>query len=216
LQNKIRLVVDDKDLEVEEGTILLDACLDRGIYIPHLCHLEGSEEPHASCRLCFVSIQGLGKPVPSCTVKVLDGMVVRTDSPEARALQVSALRFLLSVHDVDCAHCPANKKCALQDTAKFLHVGLKAKGLETYLKEPRVVEDHPLIDYYPNRCVLCARCVRVCGTRERLPQMTFARRGFDTVVSFYGAMENPLCKDCLACVEICPVGALALRKKEAP
>ena len=214
LQKMIRLVVDGGELEVEEGTVLLDACLDHGIYIPHLCYLKGAEEPHASCRLCFVDIEGMGKPVPSCTVKVHPGMVVRTDTPGVRALQVSALRFLLSVHDVDCAHCPANKKCALQDVAKFLRVGLKAKGLDTYLKEPRLVEDHPLIDYYPNRCVLCARCVRTCRSKNGLPQMTFAKRGFDTVISFYEAMEGPSCEDCLACVEICPVGALALRKKD--
>lgn len=211
LQKMIRLVVDDKELEVQEGTILLDACLDHGIYIPHLCHLKGGEEPHASCRLCFVEIEGTGKPNPSCTVKVREGMVVKTDTPQVRTLQINALRFLLSVHDVDCAHCPANKQCALQDIAKFLHVGLKAKGLETCLKKPHVVEDHPLIDYYPNRCVLCARCVRVCKMQTGLPQMTFAKRGFDTIISFYGAQQGSTCEDCLACVKTCPVGALVLK-----
>jgi NADH dehydrogenase/NADH:ubiquinone oxidoreductase subunit G len=207
----IKLLVDDKELEVEEGTVLLDACLDRGIYIPHLCYLKGAGEPHASCRLCFVEIEGMPKPIPSCTVTVKEGMVVKTDTPAIRALQISALRLLLSVHDVDCAHCPANKKCALQDMARFLRVGLKPKGLDTYLKEPKVVHDHPMIDYFPNRCVLCARCVRVCRTQNGLPLMTFAKRGFDTVISFYGAQQKSSCRDCLACVEICPVGALVLR-----
>lgn len=211
LQKMINLVVDDKELEVEEGTVLLDACLDQGIYIPHLCHLKGAEEPHASCRLCFVEIEGMGKPVPSCTVKVREGMVVKTDTPEVRDLQIHALRFLLSVHDVDCAHCPANKRCALQDIAKFLRVGLKAKGLDTYLKEPRLVQDHPFIDYYPNRCVLCARCVRTCRSKNGLPVMTFAKRGFDTLISFYGTTQSSSCEDCLACVGVCPVGALVSR-----
>jgi len=207
----IKMVVDDRELEVEEGTVLLDACLDHGVHIPNLCHLKGTEEPHASCRLCFVEIEGMEKPVPSCTVKVREGMRVKTDTPGVRSLQVSALRFLLSVHDVDCAHCPANKKCALQDTAKLLRVGLKAKGLGTYLKEPPIVRDHPLIDHYPNRCVLCARCVRTCTTRNGRPLMTFAGRGFRTVISFYGAKESSSCLDCLACIEVCPVGALTLR-----
>ena len=211
MENMIKLVVDDKELEVNEGSILLDACLDKGIYIPHLCHLKGTGEPHASCRLCFVKIEGMPKPVPSCTETVREGMVVETDTPEVRALQLSALRLLLSVHDVDCAHCPANKKCPLQDMAGFLHVGLKAKGLETHLKEPRVVQDHPLIDYYPNRCVLCARCVRLCRTQNGLPLMNFARRGFHTVISFYGGGNIPDCQNCLACVEICPVGALIFK-----
>jgi NADH dehydrogenase/NADH:ubiquinone oxidoreductase subunit G len=68
-----------------------------------------------------------------------------------------------------------------------------------------------MIDYFPNRCVLCARCVRVCRTQNGLPLMTFAKRGFDTVISFYGAQQKSSCRDCLACVEICPVGALVLR-----
>jgi bidirectional [NiFe] hydrogenase diaphorase subunit len=151
--------------------------------------------------------------VPSCTIKVTVPLVVKTDSPAVRDLQRSALRLLLSVHDVDCAHCPANKKCGIQDIAKFLGLGLKPKGLERLLKEPHIVKDHPFINYFPNRCVLCARCVRSCRNKEGRPQMIFAKRGFDTVISFYGVNKDtlPECKDCLFCVEICPVGALTLK-----
>lgn len=207
----IKLVVDTKEIEVQEGTVLLEACLRQGIYIPNLCYLEDMGHPNASCRLCFVEIEG--KAVPSCTIKVSGPLVVKTDTPAVRNLQKSALRLLLSVHDVDCAHCPANKKCALQDMAKFLGLGLKPKGLDHLLKEPRIVEEHPFIYYYPNRCVLCGRCVRKCRTKEGRSQMTFAKRGFDTVISFYGVNEltMPVCEDCRRCVEICPVGAITLK-----
>jgi bidirectional [NiFe] hydrogenase diaphorase subunit len=207
----IKLIVDSKELEVEQGTTLLEACLLNGIYVPNLCFLEGMGHPDASCRLCFVEIDG--KPVPACTVRVAAPLVVKTDTPAVRTLQRSALRLLLSVHDVDCAHCHANKKCALQDIARFLGMGLKPKGLEHYFKDPPIVEDHPFIRYYPNRCVLCGRCVRVCKTKEGRPQMNFAKRGFDTVISFYGtpeAMESA-CGDCQSCVDVCPVGAITLR-----
>jgi NADH dehydrogenase/NADH:ubiquinone oxidoreductase subunit G len=207
----IKLVVDGRELQVEQGTVLLEACLGNGIFIPNLCHLQGEEHPNASCRLCFVEVDG--KVVPSCTVRVSAPLTVRTDTPEVRALQRSALRLLLSVHEVDCAHCPANKKCALQDIAKFLGMGLKAKGLESFRKQPDVVRDHPHIDYYPNRCVLCGRCVRLCRTSAGRPQMNYAGRGFETVISFYGAdtQATPTCEDCQACVKVCPVGALVLK-----
>jgi bidirectional [NiFe] hydrogenase diaphorase subunit len=215
LGNMIKLVVDHKEIEVQEGTVLLDACLDQGIYIPNLCYLKDRGDPEASCRLCFVEIEG--RTVPSCTVKVTGPLVVQTDTPAVRNLQKSALRLLLSVHDVDCAHCPANKKCALQNIAKFLGLGLKPKGLEPLLKEPAIVEDHPFVNYYPNRCVLCGRCVRLCRTPEGTGLMHFARRGFDTVISFYGVNEEtlPACGDCGKCTEVCPVGAIVLKNRTA-
>jgi bidirectional [NiFe] hydrogenase diaphorase subunit len=207
----IKILVDHEEIEIPEGTVLLEACLRNGIYVPNLCYLEGMEHPDASCRLCFVEIDG--KTLPSCTVRVTAPMVVKTDTPAVRSLQGSALRLLLSVHDVDCAHCQANKKCALQNIAKFLGMGLKPKGLEKILKEPRVIEDHPFITYYPNRCVLCGRCVRVCRTREVRPLMNFAKRGFDTVIGFYGLNREsmPACENCCKCVDVCPVGAVSMR-----
>lgn len=210
-----RLVIDKRELEIEEGTVLLDACLRNGIYVPNLCHVEGMEHPDASCRLCFVEVEG--EVVPACTVKVSAPVTVRTDTPAVRDLQRSALRLLLSVHEVDCARCPANKKCALQDIARFLGMGLRPRGLEKLLKQPGVVREHPLIDYYPNRCVLCGRCVNVCRTREGRPQMNFAGRGFDTLISFYGANEEaaPTCEECSTCVQVCPVGALVVRTSPA-
>ena len=76
----ITLRIDDQKIEVAEGTNLIEACLDNGIYIPNLCYLKGMQHPPTSCRLCFVEIEGRSQPVTSCTVKVKPGMQVITAS----------------------------------------------------------------------------------------------------------------------------------------
>lgn len=209
----IRLLVDDKEIEAKQETSLLQACLENEIYIPNLCHIEDMDNPPASCRLCFVEIEGEDRPVTSCTVKIKEGMVVKTDTPVIRQLQRTAFQLLMSVHDVDCARCPANKKCELQKIARFLKVGLKQKHLELFLKETETGEVHPFLDYHTNRCVLCGKCIHVCQTRHGQPLMAFAKRGFYTVISFYGKKKDTglPCEKCLACVDICPVSAITLK-----
>jgi predicted molibdopterin-dependent oxidoreductase YjgC len=188
----IKLLVDNKEIETKKGTSLLQACLDNDIYVPNLCYLESMAYPSASCRLCF--------------------------TPAVRRLQRSALKLFLSVHHVDCRNCPAHKKCGLQNLAKFLKVGLKHKPLQLFLKETEIDRDHPCLDYYPNRCVLCGKCMHVCRTQQGKPTLTFSQRGFDTVISFYGEKDKPpiACEQCELCVDICPVGALVLKESEHP
>jgi NADH dehydrogenase/NADH:ubiquinone oxidoreductase subunit G len=206
----IRLNVDEREIRVEEGLTVLEACLKNGIYVPNLCFLEGgAQHPQASCRLCFVEIQGERQPVTSCTVTVSDGMGVRTDTPAVRDLQRSALRLLLSMHRVECARCPANRKCALQKMAGFLRVGLKVPTLPD-LEALKVDIGHPVIDYHPYRCVLCGRCVLACERRNERPLLTFAERGLRTrIVSLADPYSLSMpCKVCRACINVCPVAAL--------
>lgn len=216
MENKpVEFTVDDKKLTANEGESLLQTCLDNEIYIPNLCYLKTMNKPPASCRLCFVEIEGEERPVMSCTTKVREGMIVKTDTDRVRDLQRSGLKLLLSVHNVDCGNCQANKKCEIQNLAKFLKTGLKPKGLDIHLKEPELVDTHPFITYYPNRCVLCGRCVYTCSIKNHQPSITFAKRGLDTIISLDPVKNQPdsSCDQCLACVEICPVGALILKSQ---
>ncbi|UCF95222.1 MAG: (2Fe-2S)-binding protein [Desulfobacterales bacterium] len=209
----IKIRVDECELEVEAGKNLLQACLQNGIYIPSLCYLDGIDPMAASCRMCWVEIEGTHQPVAACTVAVQAGMVVKTDTPAVRRLQKTALRFLLSVHDVDCRNCPANRQCELQRSARFLKVGLKSKHLPSYLKQPAIVPLFPGLEYYPNRCILCGKCLAVCREPQGRPVLTFAQRGFDTVVSYFGPPDSnaQACEDCQACARICPVAALIFK-----
>lgn len=227
-KNNISIVVDGRSIAVRPGTILLEACLDNDIYIPNLCHIEGADHPAASCRLCFVEIGGQTQPVAACTVRINAPMTVNTDTQGVRRLQRSAFNLLLSVHDVACKTCPANRQCALQDIARFLKVGLKTKGVPQRLKPQECIDTHPTIDYWPNRCVLCGQCINACQNTQGQPLMTFAGRGFDTMISFYASPDKSpdtssgtspntspdtslgdfTCTHCTACIEVCPVGAL--------
>ena len=206
----VTIVVDEDRFDAEEGVPLLKACLDNGHYIPHLCYLEESDRAAACCRLCFVNVEGSNAPLASCCVPVHDGMIVRTDTSPVRRLQKTALKLLLSAHDVDCKNCPANRRCALQDIAAFLKVGLTSRPFPRSLKEPAIDRVHLCLDYYPNRCVLCGRCVEVCRKSGHRSELTFTRRGFTTVIGFFGRPDavRQDCEKCRACIEICPVSAL--------
>jgi bidirectional [NiFe] hydrogenase diaphorase subunit len=206
----IRIQVNDRTIEGRKAQSLLQTCLENDIYIPNLCYIPGMDHPPASCRLCFVEVDGFENPVTSCTLEIFDGMVVKTDTPAVRRLQKTAFQFLLSVHEVDCKNCPANRKCDLQRLARYLQCGLKTKGLQHYTKEMSIDGSHPQIAYYPNRCVLCGKCIYICKKENKQPLFSFSKRGFDTVISVYnsGNGKGLNCGFCMACIEICPVAAL--------
>jgi len=212
---KVSLTVDNRVIQGDAGQNLLQVCLENGIHIPNLCYLDGIKRPLASCRLCFVEIEGERSPVTSCTQSVMGGMVIRTDSVAVRQLQASALELLLSVHKVDCGHCPANKRCELQRLARVLKVGLKSGALDKHLKEREISDSHPRLNYYPNRCVLCGKCEYICRERNERPFLSFIKRGLDTVISLHwdeAGLEIP-CDRCLACIDICPVKAITVKDR---
>ena len=140
---KVTLTIDGQKVTAAEGTSVLRAALDNSVYIPSLCHIEDKAEPAASCRLCWVEIEGYDRPVTACTEPVKEGMVVNTKGEEALREAKTAFDLLMVSHPVDCAHCLANRNCELQDIAKHLRVPLKPKRYRKLLHEYEIDDSHP-------------------------------------------------------------------------
>lgn len=207
----IEITVDGEKVKCREGETLLKVCLDNGIYIPNLCFIEKAETPPASCRLCYVEIEGKPQPVTSCTEKVYNGMVVYTDTERVRYIQKWGFELILSIDRSYCRECVANHVCELQFIANFLNVPLRPQRLPIIERDSNIdYSTHPHIIYDYKKCVLCGRCVETCSKLNKVDSIYFAKRGYNTIITFFEDPEisETFCKGCLKCVEVCPVGAL--------
>ncbi len=215
MMKKVSLTIDGKKISARKGESLLWVAEDNGIYIPNLCSLRDKAEPAASCRLCFVEIEGYTEPVTACTEPVREGMVVNTGGLEALKLACTAFELLLATHPVDCAHCLANGSCELQNIAHHLSIKLKSKRFKRILRGLPVDDSHPLFTYDPNKCVLCGRCVWVCE-QKGTGALGFAHRGFERVVTTFGdePMGKSVCQECGECVSVCPTGAFVFKEEK--
>lgn len=211
----VSLTIDGKEIRAVEGDRILWAALDNGIHIPNLCAIRERSEPFASCRVCFVEVEGIDMPVTACTTPVREGMVVNTRGPKALRLARTSFELLLSNHPVDCTHCPRNGSCELQKIAKQLGVKLKTKRFRKVLRNLPIDSSSPTFVYDPNKCVLCGKCVWVCEDELGIGAIGFAHRGFRRRVTTFG--DEPIgsssCQGCGACVDVCPAGALAFKEE---
>lgn len=209
----VSLTIDGKKIRARKGEKVLWAALDNGIYIPNLCAIREVSEPFASCRLCFVEIEGRNGPVAACTETVEEGMTVNTQGPKAQRLAHTALELLLAIHPVDCAHCLANRACELQKSAAHLGAKLKSKRFRKIERGLPIDSSSPVFTYDPNKCVLCGKCVWACRERLGIGVLGFAQRGFKRVVTTFD--NRPIaesdCQGCGDCVDVCPVGALVFK-----
>lgn len=208
----ITFIIDGIEVKTKEGVNLLWAALDNGFYIPNLCALKDVNPPAASCRLCFVEIEGRREPIAACNQSIIDGMIVHLNTKKVKRIRNTAFELLLSHHIVNCAHCDKNHNCELQNIAAKTGLKLKLKIFHQIQRDFPVDSSHPLFYYNPNKCVLCGKCINICQEQGN-GTLDFAFRGISTIVStFAGIPLSEACTNsCLACVAVCPVGSLVAK-----
>ncbi len=206
----VKIKIDDREIEARAGEKLLWAALENDIYIPHLCAIKEEKRPGASCRLCFVEIEGISQPVTSCTKPVEDGMVVKTRSSRVDRLVKTGFELLLSDHDLKCRECPANRNCALQKIAKERGLKLRQKRFKLIERNYELDDSPAEFAFNRNRCVLCGQCVWADREEAKIGAIGFTRRGIERVVTTFKdvPLAESICTECKLCVDACPVGAL--------
>ncbi len=201
----IKLKIDGKDVEVENGATVMEAASKLGVFVPHFCYHKKLSIA-ANCRMCLVQVEKAPKPLPACATPATEGMIVQTASDYAKAAQKGVMEFLLINHPLDCPICDQGGECQLQDLA----VGYGGSA-SRYQEEKRVVfhkDIGPLVSMQEmSRCIHCTRCVRFGQEIAGVMELGMAGRGEHAeIVSFVGqSVDSELSGNM---IDLCPVGAL--------
>src|SRR5438128_5753280 len=199
-----KVTVDGREVEVPNGSTVLQACELAGVEIPRFCYHERLSIA-GNCRMCLVEIEKAPKPIASCAYPVADGMVVKTDTPMVRNARRGVMEFLLINHPLDCPICDQGGECDLQDQAMAYVV-----DSSRFKENKRAAEDKyvgVLVKTIKNRCIHCTRCVRFMTEVAGVPELGAIGRGEDTEITTY--LEQAMTSELQGnVVDLCPVGAL--------
>ncbi len=208
----INITINNQELQVEEGTTIIQAAKILGITIPTLCFLKlcssEYENKPLSCRVCLVEVEGNRNLIPSCATECQEGMVIKTNTKRALDGRRAMIELILSNHPYECLFCERDKHCELQSVAASAGIQkIRFEG-EKSLKE--IDSTGISIKRDPNKCIMCRRCETVCNKVQGIGIYSGINRGFN---SFVGTAENITLSDthctyCGQCVNVCPTGAL--------
>ena len=208
----VTLTVDGQKITAAAGTLLIDACKANGIQIPAFCYYPGLSL-QAACRMCVVRIEKMPKLQTACTTPVAEGMVVQSETPEIAQARKATLQLLLGNHPLDCPVCDAGGQCELQDMT------FKYGAAESFYTEPKNHREEqqwsPTVYFDRPRCILCYRCVRMCGEGMDVFALGIQNRGSSAVIApnipasqSEDGLQHLDCEECGMCIDVCPVGAL--------
>jgi NADH-quinone oxidoreductase subunit G len=211
----VTLTVDGKKITAPAGSLLIEACKSAGIEVPSFCYYPGLSLQGA-CRMCVVKVEKMPKLQTACTTGVSEGMIVATDSDEVRQARKAMLELVLGNHPLDCPVCDAGGECELQDMT-FSYGASESKFTEAK-NHPEEQQWSPVVYFDRPRCILCYRCVRVCGEGMDVWALGVQNRGVSSIIA-PNEKDHLDCEECGMCIDICPVGALtsgAYRYKTRP
>jgi NADH-quinone oxidoreductase subunit G len=211
----VTLTVDGKKLTAPAGTLLIEACKSAGIEVPSFCYYPNLSLQGA-CRMCLVKVEKMPKLQTACTTVVGEGMIVTTDSLDVHQARKSMVEMLLGNHPLDCPVCDAGGECELQDMT-FSYGAAESKFMEAK-NHTEEQQWSPIVFFDRPRCILCYRCVRVCGEAMDVWALGVQNRGVNSVIA-PNKEDHLECEECGMCIDICPVGALtsgAYRYKTRP
>ncbi len=199
-----KIIINDKEIEFEQGMTVLQACELAGSEIPRFCYHERLSIA-GNCRMCLVEMEKSPKPIASCAMPAADGMKIRTNTALVDKARKGVMEFLLANHPLDCPVCDQGGECDLQDQSLFYGV-----DNSRYSENKRQVpEKHmgPLIKTQMTRCIHCTRCIRFATEVAGIPELGAIGRGEDTEITTYleKSMESELSANV---IDLCPVGAL--------
>lgn len=203
----MKLTINGKEVEAREGTSVLDAALDAGIFIPHLCS-HPDLPVSGGCSLCMVEVDGERKPVHACQTIVREGMVVSSEAPAADKARRLAMELILATHPADCTGCPRFGVCELQ--SMYTYMGVSPARWRCKSRPVPTDASNPLVTHMFTRCIRCGRCVRACRDLRGVGILDYQRTKDGIRIGVNGgvSLEEAGCRFCGACVEVCPTGSI--------
>jgi len=199
-----KIIVNNKEVEFEEGMTVLQACELAGEEIPRFCYHEKLSIA-GNCRMCLVEMEKSPKPIASCAMPAVDGMKISTNTILVDKARKGVMEFLLANHPLDCPVCDQGGECDLQDQSLFY-----GTDNSRYTENKRQVDEKymgPLIKTQMTRCIHCTRCVRFATEIAGIPELGAIGRGEDMEITTYleKSMQSELSANV---IDLCPVGAL--------
>src|SRR5690348_9141758 len=173
-QKLIKLKINDREVQVPLGTLVIEATRRLGVEVPSFCYYPGLTL-QAACRMCLVEVEKTPKLQVGCTLPVGEGMVVHTESDVVKQARKGTLEFLLTNHPLDCPVCDKGGECELQDMV-FRYGAGESRFVERKQHVPEK-QWSPVVFFDAPRCILCYRCVRVCNEGMGVNALGIGERG---------------------------------------